>query len=577
MRALFAVLLLFAFLLVLQPIPVNAVSGCLPNTCSVTIERTISTNLWGVTVASDIVNLTTVPNAQISHLAVGIPANVSNSLRTATASAGGISLQVSRTRMTIPSGYPAAGQTYTSLDVTFPTAETGKFQFNLTTVYSGLLTYSAGGNGFTFATSPFPLVDGTYNATSALSMKIGDWQSVKIPFPANRTVTCSASNCTSSLSSINAFNATVWQVTFASSATQNVLTVSAGRLIQIFPTGTLQVTDSYNVTNLGPTLSSLAFKVPKGVSSITENYVLGLEIDQPETTPTPTVNSDGTSTVTFTPSFGSVPFNQSFRAKIFYTLSPSAYISTSSLGTFTVNFALFNNVQFYASSLQTRIVTPSGFRLNSVTGQTPQTSGSQMLFLTTNASPLSNLGFSLTYQLDPFWASLSPLSWAALVELALAGSVIAVWKGPGAGAALGVPVQLITKFVDLYDEKSSMRLESDKMEEDVARGALNRFDYKQRRRSLDRRLNEIEQALAPVKRDLSSVTPRFQDLVKRIERAEAELQVTRTTSADLKNQYRGGKMSRDLYESLSSDLARRKEKAQQSIDTAIINLREEIR
>ena len=115
------------------------------------------------------------------------------------------------------------------------------------------------------------------------------------------------------------------------------------------------------------------------------------------------------------------------------------------------------------------------------------------------------------------------------------------------------------------------------MEEDVARGALNRFDYKQRRRSLDRRLNEIEQALAPVKRDLSSVTPRFQDLVKRIERAEAELQVTRTTSADLKNQYRGGKMSRDLYESLSSDLARRKEKAQQSIDTAIINLREEIR
>src|SRR2546427_9236619 len=68
MRALFAVLLLFAFLLVLQPIPVNAVSGCLPNTCSVTIERTISTNLWGVTVASDIVNLTTVPNAQINNV-----------------------------------------------------------------------------------------------------------------------------------------------------------------------------------------------------------------------------------------------------------------------------------------------------------------------------------------------------------------------------------------------------------------------------------------------------------------------------------------------------------------------------
>src|SRR5207244_11691192 len=93
------------------------------------------------------------------------------------------------------------------------------------------------------------------------------------------------------------------------------------------------------------------FKCPNGVSSITENYVLGLEIDQPETTPTPTVNSDGTSTVTFTPSFGSVPFNQSFRAKIFYTLSPSAYISTSSLGTFTGNFALFTYLQYYSPAL----------------------------------------------------------------------------------------------------------------------------------------------------------------------------------------------------------------------------------
>jgi len=225
MRALFAVLLLLAFALVLQPVPVNAASTCTPNTCSVIVHRTISTNPWGVTIASDVVNLTTVGNAQISHLAIGIPGSVSNNLRAAKATAGGISLQVSSNRMTIPSGYPAAGQTYTSLDVAFPTPETG-IQFNLTTVYSGLLTYSGGANPFTFATSPFPLVDGTYNATTALSMKVGDWQSVKIPFPANRTVTCASSVCTSSLAAIKAFNATVWQVDFSSSATQNVLSVS---------------------------------------------------------------------------------------------------------------------------------------------------------------------------------------------------------------------------------------------------------------------------------------------------------------------------------------------------------------
>ena len=577
MRALFAVLLLLALALVLQPIPANAASTCTPNTCSVTIHRTISTNPWGVTIASDVVNLTTVGNAQISHLAMGIPGSVSNNLRTATASAGGITLQVSSNRMTIPSGYPAAGQTYTSLDVSFPTPETG-IQFNLTTVYSGLLTYSSGANPFTLATSPFPLVDGTYNATTALSMKIGDWQSVTIPFPANRTVTCASSVCTSSLAAINAFNATVWQVGFSSSATQNVLTVSAGRLIQIFATGALQVTDSYNVTNLGPTLSSLAFTVPKGVSNINENYVLGVQIDQPETVSTPTSNPDGTSTVTFSPSFGSVLFNQSFRAKISYTLSPNTYLSTSSLGIFTVNFALFNNVQFYTPSLQTKIVTPSGFRLNSITGQVPQISGNEISLLASPVTPISGLSFSMTYQLNPFWASLSPLTWVGLVEAALAAGALAVLSRPGAeGAISGAPSQLITKFVELYDEKSSMRLESDKMEDDLARGALNRYDYKQRRRMLDRRMTEIDKALAPVEDQLAAAQGRYSDMIKRIERAEVELNVIKTTANDLRNQYRSGKISRDLYESLNADLVRRKQRAEQTIDTVIINLREEIR
>jgi hypothetical protein len=480
--------------------------------------------------------------------------------------------------MTIPSGHPASGQTYTSLDVTFPTAETGKFQFNLTTVYSGLLTYSGGVNPFTFATSPFPLVDGTYNATSALSMKTGDWQSVKIPFPANRTVTCASSICASSLASINSFNATVWQVSFASSATQNVLSVSAGRLIQISSTGSLQVTDSYNVTNLGPTLSSVAFTVPKGVSSITESYVLGLQIDQPARTPTITANPDGTTTVTFSPFFGSVPFGQSFKAKISYTLSPSTYLSTSSLGTFTVNFALFNNVQFYAPSLQTKIVTPSGFRLNSLTGQVPQISGNQISLLASPVTPVSSLGFSMTYQLDPFWASLSPLSWITLVEAALAAGALAVLSRPGVeGAISGVPSQLITKFVELYDEKSSMRLESDKMEDDLARGSLNRYDYKQRRRMLDRRMTEVDKALTPIEEQLAAAQGRYSDMIKRIERAEVELNVIKTTANDLRNQYRSGKISKDLYESLNADLVRRKQKAEQTIDTVIINLREEIR
>ena len=567
MRALFAVLLLLALTVVFLPHPATAAADCQLTTCTVSFDRTISTNAWGVTTLNDYVSLNS--SVPVTHLTIGIPASVSNDLRFTIATAQGVNLQVSKQS-------PTPSQNYTTLNIQFPASET-KFVFNVTTVFAGLLSYNPASSSFTFEANPFPLVDRTYNVTRAKStLNTGDWTSPRIS-SINQNLT-TGQPFIRTASPLNAFNSTVWRVTFGSSTTQNVLAVSAGRLIQIFPTGTLQVTDSYNVTNFGPTLSSVAFNVPKGVSSITENYVLGVQIDQPEKASTPTSNPDGTSTVTFIPSFGSVQFNQSFRANIAYTLSPSTYISTNSIGIFTVNFAMFNNVQFTAPTLQTKIVTPSGFRLNSLTGQVPQISGNQISLLASPVTPISSLGFSMTYQLDPFWASLSPLTWVGLVEAALAAGVLAVLSRPGAeGAISGAPSQLITKFVELYDEKSSMRLESDKMEEDLARGALNRYDYKQRRRMLDRRMTEVDRTLAPVEEQLSAAQGRYADMIKRIERAEVELNVIKTTANDLRNQYRNGKISKDLYESLNADLMRRKQKAEQTIDTIIINLREEIR
>ena len=581
MKALFATVLLLSMILVLFPLPGHGLSDpspvCTASTCTASIQRTVSTNLWGVTTITDSVALNiTTPSSGFSY---GISKNMSSSLRYSVATSSGASLQLSNLGVvTVPPGYAGSGQQYVSMHVGFPKTENGTFSFNLTSIYTGLLAYAPGGSNFRFQLNPFFMSDHTYKVqSSGISLNTGDWPSPQIQ-PFNTTVT-GGSYTVQASPPYSDFNTTFWRVTFSSAGTkQNLFQVSAGRTIQILSSGTIDTTDSYNVTNLGPTQTSLDFTVPKGISSLSESYILGLEIDQPSTAPTPTANSDGTSRVTFTPSFGPLLYNQSVKVKISYTLSPGTYLSSGPFGTFDLNFALFNSVQFYSPTLTTTIVTPTGFRLSSLTGQVPQTSGNEIIVQVSPVTPISNLGFSMTYQLDPFWASLSPLTWVGLVELAIAASVIAVWKGSGAVLALsGAPRDLISRFVDLYDEKSSLRMESDKMEEDIARGGMNRYDYKQRRRSLDRHVSEIDRSLAPIKEQLSSAQSRYQDMIKKIERAEAELQVVRTTSADLKNQYRSGKLSRDLYESLSNDLARRKERTQQTIDTAIINLREEIR
>ena len=575
MRAVVIVLLLLVVTVTLLPSPASAAGpqNCNPPAvrCSVSITRTITTNNWGVTIIKDGILFNS--TAQVSHIAVGIPTSVSSGLRLSQANdTSGNNLQVVNQGTSLNS-------TYTTLDVRFPTLET-RYNFTLETVYSGLLTYSNSASKFSFTVNPFLILDKSYNSTTSSTSTFvytGGWTSPTIAPPINQTLASHCPNNQCSATPLRPFNTTVWTITFTAASSQEILAVAASRTITIASSGSVQITDGYNITNLGPVLSSISFTVPKGVSGISERYVLGLQIDQPLTTPTPTSNPDGTSSVTFTPSFGSVQFNQSVKVELLYTLLPSSYITTGTLGTFTLNFALFNNVLFYAPTLQTKIVTPTGFRLNTVGGQVPQTSSGPIVFQVSSVNPMSNLSFSMSYQLDPFWASLTPLSWVGLVELALAASVIAVWRGPGAAGPRELPAQLITRFVDLYDEKSSMRLESDKMDEDLGRGSTNRYDYKQRRRSLDRRMAEVDKALTPVKDELAGVSTRYSDMTKRLERAEAELQVIKNTSGDLRNQYRSGKISKDLYESLSTDLVRRKDKAAQNIDTIIINLREEIR
>jgi hypothetical protein len=221
---------------------------------------------------------------------------------------------------------------------------------------------------------------------------------------------------------------------------------------------------------------------------------------------------------------------------------------------------------------------PTGFRLNSLTSLVPYTvSGNQILFQVSPVTPLSNLALSMNYGLSPFWASLPPLAWTILLELAVVFAVLVYQPVAGTVLVGGGPSDTIRKYVDFNDEKTSLRQEADRMEEDIGRGAVNRHEYKRRRRLADIRMAEIERSLGPVKSQLSNSGARYQDMVRRVERAEADLQAVRVSIADLRNQYRAGRMEKQLFESLTADLERRKIRNKQTIDAVIITLREEVR
>ena len=459
---------------------------------------------------------------------------------------------------------------YSELDIAFPSAKTGTYGFNLTSVYSDLLNFNSTSSDYTLAFEPFPLTDGTYDVTSAqLSVKTGDWQSPKT-FSVEGTF--ASATFTAQTTTLKPYNTTVATMTF-SSTTQSILDVVANRTITLAQTGSIQVTDFYDITNKGHDLASIALPIPKNVqSAVASDIIPSFETLAPSTAP------DGTTSVTFVPRFTPLKSGGSFSTRIAYSLPTQLYLTSKGLGRFELSFRLFDNVKFFEPVLQTKILTPVGFRLDSVSGQAFTISGNQMLFEVSTVTPMSNLSFTMDYQLDPFWASLSALGWAGLAVGSIAAIVLAVGATGTAGIAVsGAPSELIGRFVELYDEKSAMRLEAEKMDEDLSRGALNRHEYKRRRRVIDLRIAELDKTLAPIKDQLSKANPRYQDMIKRLERAEADIQVVRTTSADLRNQYRSARIARELYESLISDLAKRKEKAQQTMDTIAINLREETR
>jgi hypothetical protein len=504
-------------------------------------------------------------NASVTYVDLGVPSQVADKLGFFSAvNSSGAPVRVARQALN------QAGD-YLPLRVELP-GRTGSYSFTLRTVFSGLLSFEDTSKRYTLTYSPFPVVDNSTSVTTAaLTIKTGDWSSIT---PSGIQGTTSSGTFQTQASNLKPFNTTLGKLSFASS-TQLAFDVAAGRLITISQSAKVQVSDTYNITNRGRDAPSLAFLLPKGATSVSGTDVIG-RLDETKITATPQTN--GTTAVTFTPRFGTVKNGGGVSLKLDYELSSEVYITSGSLGKYSLNFQMFSNVKFVEPALQTKIRLPSGFKLDSVTGQTATVTANQILLEATGVNPLTDLSFSMSYRLDPFWASLGPLGWAGLLEAALAAAVLVFVSGSTAVATTGLaPSSLIGRFVELFDEKAALRLESEKLEDDIGRGAVSRHDFKRRKRVIDLRVSEIDRQLGPVKQELAGAQPRYGEMVKKIERAEAELQVVRSSMSDLRNQYRSGRMAKELYESLVSDLVRRKERTQQTIDNVVIGLREEAR
>jgi hypothetical protein len=194
-----------------------------------------------------------------------------------------------------------------------------------------------------------------------------------------------------------------------------------------------------------------------------------------------------------------------------------------------------------------------------------------------NLTPLSDVTLKIDYRYSPFWAAVQPLTWIGLIEIVtFALAAVIVTRRPPK-PEIPVPIEKIRAFVELYDENMALRFELDRMEEDAARGALTKHEYRRRRKTIDSRLNELRRLLATAKAELMAIHPRYDEMIRRMDRAEAEIDAVRASQVQVRSQYRTGRISRETFDALTRDLRKRMDKARQIIEATIISLREEAR
>ena len=141
---------------------------------------------------------------------------------------------------------------------------------------------------------------------------------------------------------------------------------------------------------------------------------------------------------------------------------------------------------------------------------------------------------SLTFDYNPLWIAFRPTSW--MFAVVLVGLVIvAIWKRPKTKASAprvqvsrtaagqGLSSQNINDFVEAYEEKNKITQEISSLEARAEHGRIPRRRYKVQRKSLEVRLDTLNQTIAQLKEIMRSAGGSYADIIRQIEAAEVEL------------------------------------------------------
>ena len=291
--------------------------------------------------------------------------------------------------------------------------------------------------------------------------------------------------------------------------------------------------------------------------------------------------------VTISPRYSAgIKGQEYFNFSLTYDLPTAEYMKQLNWwGNYNVTLTMASNRDdFIFDDVTVRILTPTGGEISNVVlppqsaiNKPAQYDPISRQIALGGITSSNNVTLTMSFTYLPFWSALGYMPWLLGLEVVLAAALLVNRYRKGPEVEVPVPVEKLREFVGLYDERISLTRELVIMEEDVARGSLVKHEFRRRRKVIDLRLDDINRALMQVKTEIRAMSQHYDELIRRIDRAEAEIEASRTSLNQVRVQYRAGKSTRETYDAMVNDLTKRIDRAEQTVETILITLREDAR
>lgn len=377
-----------------------------------------------------------------------------------------------------------------------------------------------------------------------------------------------------------------------SALVRQIAITSLSRIVTLGPVGEMAVSDSYQIVNNSTEeIGSLKLEAPVNASSIAgkDDFDRVLQVQILSDSRTPLVLPVNVTLL------NPLQSGQSAIVKIDYNLPAAPSDQTH----FVLSLELFPYFSYYVYSASISIIPPEGAHIVTpqLSSADPQSSLDRDLFQETlrinrdgvsyvdRDVPLENV-LQVAYDYNPLWLSLRPALWVWV--LATVGIVVGAFlqrrpKKPQAAKMQAPKLSArfsrdhIRAFTEAYEERSRISQELKALVARAQKGKIPRRQYKVQRRALELRHDSLTKQITELKATFRAAGGNYATLVKQLESAETELSKIEANIRSVEARHRTGELPLEDYKRALDDLAKRREKAESSVNGILLRLREEIR